>query len=171
MVDPYVNDEFRVKPGLTLTLGLRWDPDLAPVSVGGRGSAFVAGQQSVIFPAAPTGLVFPGDHGVDDALRPSSKYFFEPRIGVAYQPQNMPHTSFHAAFGFFSGPVPYSDYNHVVDIAPFAPALTPAAPSNVPLCSTGGSSAACTPNTGQTVTGYDELPQPVGNLVVRDQRQ
>ena len=29
-VDPYVNDEFRVKPGLTLTLGLRWDPDLAP---------------------------------------------------------------------------------------------------------------------------------------------
>ena len=39
-VDPYVNDEFRVKPGLTLTLGLRWDPDFAPISVGGRGAAF-----------------------------------------------------------------------------------------------------------------------------------
>ena len=64
-VDPYVNDEYRVKPGLTLTLGVRWDPDLAPVSVGGRGAAFVAGQQSVIFPAAPTGLVFPGDPGVN----------------------------------------------------------------------------------------------------------
>ncbi len=50
MVDPYVNDEYRVTPGLTLTLGLRWEPDFAPVSVGGRGSAFVAGQQSVKFP-------------------------------------------------------------------------------------------------------------------------
>ncbi len=37
LVDPYVNDEFRFKPGLTLTVGLRWDPDLAPASVGGRG--------------------------------------------------------------------------------------------------------------------------------------
>ena len=59
LVDPYVNDEFRVKPGLTLTLGLRWDPDLPPASVGGRGGAFVAGQQSFIFHAAPTGLIFP----------------------------------------------------------------------------------------------------------------
>ena len=61
MVDPYVNDEFRVKPGLTLTLGLRWDPDFAPSSVGGRGAAFVAGPAKRHLPAAPTGLVFPGD--------------------------------------------------------------------------------------------------------------
>ena len=159
-VDPYVNDEYRVRPGLTLTLGVRWDPDLAPISVGGRGSAFVAGQQSVVFPAAPTGLVFPGDPGVNAALRPSSKRLFEPRIGVAYQPTSMPHTSFHAAFGLFTAPVPYSDYNHVVDIAPFATALAPAAPSNVPLCSTGGASAACTPNTGQAVAGYDNFHNP-----------
>ena len=160
MIDPYVNDEFRVKPGLTFTLGLRWDPDLAPVSVGGRGSAFVAGQQSVKFPNAPTGLVFPGDRGVDDALRPSSKYFFEPRIGVAYQPRNMPHTSFHAAFGMFSGPVPYSDYNHVVDIAPFATALSPAAPSNVPICSNGVAAASCVPNTGQAIAGFMNFHDP-----------
>jgi hypothetical protein len=160
IVDPYVNDEFRVKPGLTLTLGMRWDPDFAPVSVGGRGSAFVPGQQSIIFPAAPTGLVFPGDPGVDAALRPSSIYFFEPRVGVAWQPKNLPHTSLHAAFGIFSGPVPYADYNHVVDIAPFATALAPAPPSNIALCSTGGESAACAPNTNQTVTGYDNFEDP-----------
>jgi hypothetical protein len=160
MIDPYVNDEFRVKPGLTFTLGLRGDPDLASVSVGGRGSAFVAGQQSVKFPNAPTGLVFPGDRGVDDALRPSSKYFFEPRIGVAYQPRNMPHTSFHAAFGMFSGPVPYSDYNHVVDIAPFATAFSPAAPSNVPICSNGVSAASCVPNTGQAIAGFMNFHDP-----------
>jgi Carboxypeptidase regulatory-like domain len=160
IVDPYVNDEFRVKPGLTLTLGLRWDPDFAPVSVGGRGSAFVAGQKSYIFPAAPTGLVFPGDTGVDDALRPSSIYFFEPRVGVAYQPKNLPHTSFHAAFGIFSGPVPYSDYNHAVDIAPFAPALNPPPPSSVPICATGGVTGSCAPNTGQTISGFENFHNP-----------
>jgi hypothetical protein len=160
IIDPYVNDEFRVKPGLTLTLGLRWDPDFAPVSVGGRGSAFVAGQQSIIFPAAPTGLVFPGDPGVDAALRPSSIYFFEPRVGVAWQPKNLPHTSLHAAFGIFSGPVPYADYNHVVDIAPFATAIDPPPPSSVAQCSTGGESASCTPNTGQTVAGYEDFHNP-----------
>jgi len=160
MIDPYVNDEFRVKPGLTLTLGLRWDPDFAPQSVGGRGAAFVPGQQSVMFPDAPAGLVFPGDQGVDAALRPSSKNFFEPRIGAAWQPKNWPHTSFHGAFGMFSGPVPYADYNHVVDIAPFAPALAPPAPSNVPLCSNGSVSAACAPNTGQTIAGYMNFHNP-----------
>ncbi len=159
-IDPYVNDEFRVTPRLTLTLGLRWDPDFAPVSVGGRGAAFVAHQQSIIFPGAPTGLIYPGDRGMDAALRPSSKSFYEPRVGVAWQPANMPHTSFHAAFGLFSGPVPYSDYNHVVDIAPFAPVIGPPPPSTSPICSVGGVSAACTPNSGQAVAGYMNFEKP-----------
>jgi hypothetical protein len=159
-IEPYVNDEFRVKPGLTLTLGLRWAPDIAPVSVGGRGAAFVAGQQSTRFAAAPLGLVFPGDRGVNDALRPSDYNFFEPRIGVAYQPAFLPRTVFHAAFGLFSGPVNYSNYNHAVDIAPFAPTFAPPPPSNVPLCSSGGVTAACTPNTGQVITGYSNFHDP-----------
>jgi len=66
-----------------------------------------------MFPAAPTGLIYPGDTNMNDGLRPSSTKFFETRVGVAYQPKNMPRTSFHAAFGLFSAPVPYSDYNHV----------------------------------------------------------
>jgi hypothetical protein len=160
LIDPYVNDEWRVRPGITLTLGLRWDPDLAPVSVGGRGSAFVAGQQSTRFPNAPLGLIFPGDKGVNDALRSSSKNFFEPRLGIAWQPSSLPRTSLHAAFGMFSGPVPYADYNHVVDIAPFAPAFAPASPSNVPICATAGATATCVPNSGQSVSGYDNFHNP-----------
>ncbi len=160
IVDPYLNDEFRVRPGLTLTLGLRWDPDFAPVSVGGRGSAFVPGQKSIIFPAAPAGLVFPGDPGVDAALRPSDKYFVEPRIGVAWQPKNLPQTSFHAAFGLFSAPVAYADYNHAVDIAPFATAVSPPPPSTVPICSSGEGAAACAPNSGQSVAGYMNFEKP-----------
>jgi hypothetical protein len=160
LIDPYINDEFRLRPGLTLTLGLRWDPDLPPISVGGRGTAFVAGQQSTMFPNAPLGLIFPGDTNMTAGLRPSDKKYFEPRVGVAFQPKNMPRTSFHAAFGLFSAPVPYSDYNHVVDMAPFAPAFSPPAPSNNPICSTGGVAATCTPNTGQTVAGFMNFENP-----------
>jgi len=161
-IDPYVNDEYRVRPGLTLTLGLRWDPDFAPASVGGRGAAFVAGQQSVIFPGAPQGLIYPGDANMDAGLRPSDIYFFEPRIGVAYQPRNMPRTSFHAAFGMFTAPVPYSDYNHVVDMAPFAPTFNPAPPSSSRICNNAGSSTptTCVPNSGQTLSGFENFHNP-----------
>ena len=132
LVDPYFNDEFRMRPGLTLTAGLRWDPDLAPTSVGGRGAAFVANQQSTMFPNAPKGLIFPGDAGMTPQLRPSNYGYWEPRIGVAYQPSSLPRTSFHAGFGMFTGPVAYSSYNHVADVAPFSPTFSPNAPSNSP---------------------------------------
>jgi hypothetical protein len=157
LIDPYVNDDFRLMPGLSLTLGLRWDPDSPAASIGGRGTAFVAGQQSYMFPGAPTGLIYPGDQNMTAGLRPSDKYYFEPRIGVAYQPKNMPKTSFHAAFGMFTAPVAYADYNHVVDMAPFAPAFSPSAPSNTAICNGG---ATCAPNTGQTVTGYMNFHNP-----------
>lgn len=161
-VAPYFNDEYRMTPNLTLTLGLRWDPDLPPAEAGGRGTAFVPGQQSVMFPAAPTGLIYPGDPGMDAGLRPRHVRNFEPRFGIAWQPQSMPHTAFHAAFGLFSAPIPYSDYNHTVDMAPFSPSFSPQAPSNTPICTNPGSTAptTCIPNSGQNVSGYMNFQNP-----------
>ncbi len=160
LVDPYVNDEFRMLPGLTLTAGIRWDPDLAPTSVGGRGAAFVLGQQSTMYPNAPTGLIFPGDKGMNAQLRPSNYGYWEPRIGLAFQPQSLPRTSFHAGFGLFTGPVAYSSYNHVADVAPFSPTFSPNPPSYTSICSTGGVTTDCTPNSGQTVAGYENFHNP-----------
>ncbi len=168
LVDPYFNDEYRVRPGLTLTLGVRWDPDLAPTSVGGRGAAFVAGQQSAMYPNAPTGLIFPGDKGMNAQLRPSNYGYWEPRVGVAYQPHNLPRTSFHAGFGLFSGPVAYSSYNHVADVGPFATTIVPNAPSNTPICSTNGvmnpNGGSCTtsqvPGQTETIEGYMNFHNP-----------
>ncbi len=159
-VDPYFNDEYRIRPGLTLTAGIRWDPDLAPTSVGGRGAAFVAGQQSAMYTNAPVGLIFPGDTGMNAQLRPSNYGYWEPRVGVAFQPQNLPRTSFHAGFGLFTGPVAYSSYNHVADVAPFSPTFSPNAPSNSPNCSAGGEGANCVPNTSQTIAGYENFHNP-----------
>jgi hypothetical protein len=159
-VDPYLNDEYRVFPGMTLTAGVRWDPDLAPTSVGGRGAAFVSGQQSTMFPNAPKGLIFPGDTGMNAQLRPTSYGYWEPRIGVAYQPKNLPRTSFHAGFGLFTGPVAYSSYNHVADVAPFSATFNPSAPSSNAQCYAGSTLAKCAPNSGQNIAGYMNFHNP-----------
>jgi hypothetical protein len=101
---------------------------------GGRGAAWIPGtqtvagfansapgQQSTMYPNAPAGLNFPGDPGVPNTLMNSDYNYWEPRIGVAYQPKFLPHTVIHAGFGMFTGPLQYSEYNHAADVAPFSP--------------------------------------------------
>ena len=120
----YAQDQFKLKPNVTLTAGVRWDPNVPPSSQGGRGAVFVPGQQSTVYPNAPTGLVFPGDKGITSALMPTTYGYFEPRIGIAFQPRSLPNTSFRAGFGLFTAPLSYSTYNHTADIAPFSPTYT-----------------------------------------------
>ena len=111
-----------MRPDLTITAGLRWDPNTAPGVAGGRGAAFVPGQQSTLFPNSPLGLVFPGDKGISDGLMPNSyKAYWQPRVGLAWQPSFLPKTSIRAAFGMFTAPLQYSMYNHTADISPFSP--------------------------------------------------
>src|SRR5271155_5304487 len=130
----YGQDQFRIRPNLTITAGLRWDPNIAPAVAGGRGAAFVPGQQSTLFPNSPLGLVFPGDKGISNGLmRNSYKAYWEPRVGVAWQPSFLPNTSIRAAFGMFTAPLQYSMYNHTADISPFSPTFALNGGANTPL--------------------------------------
>jgi hypothetical protein len=130
----YGQDQFRVRPDLTITAGLRWDPNTAPAVAGGRGAAFVPGQQSTLFPNSPLGLVFPGDKGISDGLMPNSyKAYWQPRVGLAWQPSFLPKTSIRAAFGMFTAPLQYSMYNHTADISPFSPTFGLNGGANTPL--------------------------------------
>ena len=122
LLGAYAQDQWRARPNLTLTLGIRWDPNLAPTSKDGRGAVYNPGQQSTMFANAPNGLVFPGDRGVPDSLATNTYGYWEPRIAVAYQAS--PRTAFRAGFGLFTAPLPYSAYNHVADVAPFSPTFT-----------------------------------------------
>ena len=115
----YGEDRYKVRPNLTVTAGVRWEPDWAPQSLDG-GAAYVPGQQSQRYPNAPTGLIYPGDKGINLALRPSSNGYILPRVGVAWQPFGSTSV-IRAGFGMFAAPIAYSFYNHMVGIAPFAP--------------------------------------------------
>jgi hypothetical protein len=130
----YLQGQYRFKPNLTVTAGLRWDPYLPPASVGGRGANFVPGAQSTMFPNAPAGLLFPGDQGITAAFMPKELNLYEPRIGLAWRPGFLPNTAIRAGFGVFTGVVSWNNYNHLVDIAPFSPTFdlngSPAYPIN-----------------------------------------
>jgi len=122
MIAPYVNDQIKVKPNLTVDVGLRYEPWIAPVVAGGRISTYIPGEQSTRYPNAPLGLVFPGDPGVASAGLPSDyKRFFDPRIGFAWQPKGLGNTSVRGAIGMFAVPMDYANFNHASDLAPFSP--------------------------------------------------
>ncbi len=80
-------DSWQVKPNLTLSYGLRWD--LLPPwhEKYNQVQTLVLGEQSVVYPGAPEGLVFPGDRGIPRTLAPAKYTNFAPRIGLAYSPK------------------------------------------------------------------------------------
>jgi hypothetical protein len=82
----YAQDSWRAKPNLMLNYGLRWD--LLPPwrEKYNQLQTLVLGQQSLVYPGAPRGLVFPGDPGIPSTLAPAKHTDFAPRIGAAYSP-------------------------------------------------------------------------------------
>jgi hypothetical protein len=88
----FAQDSWRVRRGLTLNYGLRWDRIAPWTEKYNQISTFVAGAQSVVFPGAPPGILYPGDSlpsggRVPDTLAPIRNGSFAPRLGVAWSPQ------------------------------------------------------------------------------------
>jgi outer membrane receptor protein involved in Fe transport len=82
----FAQDSWRIKPNLTLNYGLRWDMIMPWTEEHNQTGTLIAGEQSVVFPTAPTGYVFPSDPGVPATIAPTRYNNFSPRLGLAYSP-------------------------------------------------------------------------------------
>jgi hypothetical protein len=82
----YVQDTYKVKPNVTLNLGLRWEVSMPWYDTQGKIETIVPGLQSTQFPTAPLGWVVPGDPGIPSTLAPTRYNNFAPRVGIAYSP-------------------------------------------------------------------------------------
>jgi hypothetical protein len=96
----YAQDSWRVTKNRTVNEGLRWDRLEPWYEKYNQIATFEPGQQSVVFPTAPAGILFPTDPGVSRTLAPPGNRDFAPRIGLAYTPDGG-KTSIRASYGMF----------------------------------------------------------------------
>src|SRR5262249_13313738 len=78
-------DSWKVKPNVTLNYGVRWDLMQYWSEKFNQIPTFVLGQQSKVYPTAPTSLVYPTDDGIPNTLVPQRNRW-SPRLGIAYSP-------------------------------------------------------------------------------------
>lgn len=99
----YIQDQWQVRPNLTLTIGTGYDVETPWINTSYGGeimAAFRAGQQSGVFPSMPTGFVYPGDAGMNKYGGMKIHYDnLAPRAGFVWSPKN--NWSIHAGIGMY----------------------------------------------------------------------
>jgi len=154
----FAQDSWHVLPSLTLNYGLRWDRIAPWTEKYNQISTFDPGVQSIVFPGAPAGIVYPGDPGVPRTLAPIGNLGFSPRVGVAWSPQahagsaiekllgSPGTTSIRASFGNFYTAIDALSISVLAANAPYGTTYTSPAP---PLFATPFITAADGTNYGQ----------------------
>lgn len=83
----FAEDSWHARNDLTFNFGVRWDLIMPWWEKYNNIQTVVPGEQSVLYPNAPQGLVVPGDPGIPSTISPSRYHNFAPRIGLAYSPK------------------------------------------------------------------------------------
>jgi outer membrane receptor protein involved in Fe transport len=127
----FAQDDWRIRPNLTLNLGVRYDWQQAPTDPQQMQTNFTPGAQSHAFQTvniigktgpqlAPVGLLFPGDPGVPKGGVFTPNNHFSPRLGFAYDPYGNGRTVFHGAAGLFFGGISGNQWEFPSNFAPYA---------------------------------------------------
>ncbi len=97
----FAQDEWRATSRLTINYGVRWEVNPPFTEERDRLNTFVPGQQSTVYPAAPTGVLFPGDPGVAKGLAAVDWSGFMPRVGFAWNVDGHGAFAVRASYGIF----------------------------------------------------------------------
>jgi len=103
-LNAYAQDTYKVSSRLTINYGLRYELPFPYTEQKNRQNLFVPGAQSVVFPTAPVGLLYPGDPGVPKGLIQTDKKAFAPRVGLAWDPIGNGKLLISSAYGIFYDP-------------------------------------------------------------------
>ena len=101
----YAQDEFRLSR-LTVNAGLRYEVNQPFAERQDHLNAFHPGEQSVVFPTAPTGLVYPGDAGVPRGTYPTDANNVAPRLAAVWDVRGDARTALRTAWGLFYDTLP-----------------------------------------------------------------
>ncbi len=116
----FLQDTYRIKPRVTLNLGVRYDLQTSPVESQNLTATFVPNVQSTKVPTAPLGMLFPGDSGVPRGIAPNRYHHISPRVGVSWDPFGDGKTAIRAGAGMFYGSVSANEWNQPANAQPFA---------------------------------------------------
>ena len=97
----YLQDDWRATSRMTVNYGIRYELPFQWFQPQGQAATFVPGIQSTVFPTAPGGLGFPGDHGVLPSLVPTDFNGIAPRVGFAYDTTGEGKLLIRGGFGIF----------------------------------------------------------------------
>ena len=103
-VNLYAQDTYKVSSRLTINYGLRYELPFPYSEQKNRQDLWIPGSQSVVFPTAPAGLLYPGDPGVPRGLIQTDKKAFAPRVGLAWDPTGGGKWLISSAYGIFYDP-------------------------------------------------------------------
>ena len=112
----YLQDDWQVRPDVTLSMGVRWEPFIAFYEVDQPQPVFRPGEKSTMFPNAPLGLLYAGDPGVPRGGHPTNWANIAPRMAVAWRLNQK--TSLRTAYGIFHDTARFFHYPKTLVFTP-----------------------------------------------------